>query len=222
VNVLIAEVPVFRPAGNLLIISALLTAPFDSAVSQGALPPSSRPVEIFPTAGYLAFGTYFTGPGGVRFSNQDGFGYGAQLVVGLWRNLSLVGSVLHGTSDWSFESVPLVGRLTVGGASLWFYDAGLRLSVPLGASIPVAAFGQASAGAIRYAVDNALFTERATNFAFSGGAGLTTRAGGRFSLQALVKDYIASFRSVDDAAAFGVEGRRAHTVAFLIGVGFGF
>jgi hypothetical protein len=176
-------------------------------------------VELLPTAGYLAFGTYFTGPGGVQFSNEDGFGYGGQIDVPLWRNLSLVGSLLHGTSDWSFEEVPLVGRLTVGGASLWFYDAGLRVTVPLGAAIPVAAFLQATAGAIHYSIDNALFTGRATNFAFSGGAGLATRLAGRVSLQALVKDYLASFRSVRDGAAFGIEGRRAHTVAVLVGLG---
>ena len=28
----------------------------------------------------------------------------------------------------------------------------------------------------------------------------------------MAKDYIASFKSVTDLAAFGIEGRRAHTV----------
>lgn len=220
IQALIAEVLVFGPA-KLLLAPALLIAPLVAAASQEPVPRATRLVEIIPTAGYLAFGTYFTGPGGVRFSNQDGFGYGAQIGITLYRNLSLIGSVLHGTSDWSFESVPLVGRLTVDGASLWFFDAGLRLTIPLGASIPVSVFGQAGAGAIRYAVDNALFTGQATNFAFSGGVGLVTRLGGRVSLHALAKDYIASFRSVDDAAAFGIEGRRAHTVAVLLGLGVG-
>lgn len=39
------------------------------------------------------------------------------------------------------------------------------------------------------------------------------------SVVGLVKDYIASFSSVDDAEVFGVEGQRAHTLALLLGVG---
>jgi hypothetical protein len=212
---------VSRPACTLLIAATLAIAPFSSGstqLSSGSRVPS---LEVFPTGGYLVFGTYFTGPGGVRFSNEDGFGYGAQLAVALWRNLSLVGSVLHGTSDWSFEPVPLLGRITVDGASLWFYDAGVRFMVPLGERIPVSVFGQATAGAIQYAVENPLFSGKATNFALSGGMGLMTRVAERVSLHVLVKDYIASFRSVEDAAAFGVEGRRAHTVGFLVGLGVG-
>ena len=207
----------FSP-GMPLILATLLLAPLPSAAAQ-APRPNSHTLEILPTAGYLAFGTYFTGPSDIRFSNQDGVGYGGQIAVSLWRNLSLVGSVLHGTSDWSFESVPILGSITVGGASLWFYDVGLRYSVPLGAASPVSAIGQLGAGAIRYSVENVLLSERATNFAVAAGVGLAARLRQRISLQGLVKDYIASFRSVDDVEAFGVEGRRAHTLAFLIGLG---
>jgi hypothetical protein len=210
---------VLRLPTRLLVIPALLV-PFSAAASQVS-GPTPHSFEISPMAGYLAFGTYFTGPGGIRFSNQDGFGYGAQLSVPVWRNLSLVGSALHGTSDWSFESVPLLGSIAIGGASLWFFDAGLRVNLPLGASSPVWVFGQATAGAIHYSVDNALFTGQATNFALSGGVGLRAWLGGRVSLQGMVKDYIASFRSVDDAASLGVEGRRAHTLAVLVGLGLG-
>jgi hypothetical protein len=201
-----------------LILVTLLLGHLPPAAAQASSAFSHR-VEILPTAGYLAFGTYFTGPSDIRFSNQDGVGYGAQVAVRLWRSLSLVGSVLHGTSDWSFESVPILGSISVGGASLWFYDVGLRYSVPLGTAIPVSAVGQVGAGAIRYSVDNVLLSEQATNFAVAAGVGLAARLGRRVSLQGLVKDYVASFRSVDDAAAFGVEGRRTHTLAFLIGLG---
>lgn len=92
--------------------------------------------------------------------------------------------------------------------------------VPLGARVPIALVGQATTGAIRYAVDNPLFTGQTPNLAFSGGAGLVSRLRGRFS-PALVKDYIASFRSVDDLASLGVHGRRAHTIAILVGLGVG-
>jgi hypothetical protein len=219
VNVSIHEVPVTCSPHPRLILLTLLLAPLPSAAAQTSTRPSAPALEILPTAAYLAFDTYFTGPGDIRFSNQDGIGYGAQVAVALWRNLSLVGSVLHGTSDWSFESVPIVGSVSIGGASLWFYDVGLRLDFPLGGASPLSAIGQVGAGAIRYSVDNALISDQATNFALSGGVGVAARLGRRVSLQGLVKDYIASFRSVDDAAGFGVEGRRAHTLGFLIGFG---
>ena len=48
-----------------------------------------------------------------------------------------------------------------------------------------------------------------------------SQSGGGISVEARVKDYFASFKSVDDAAALGVSGRRAHTVGFLIGVSIG-
>jgi hypothetical protein len=199
-----------------LLLIALVT-PLIPAAAQSDQP-ATRPVVVQPTAGVLSFGDYFTGPGGVTFSNQDGVGYGAELSVRIWKRLSAVGSLLHATSDWSFGSVPILGSVSVNGASLWFYDAGLRYHFPLGAT-PLSAVAQASAGAIRYAVNNALFSGHATNFAISGGLGLNARLGQRFSAQALVKDYVASFKSVDQAASLGVEGQRAHTLAFLLGLG---
>jgi hypothetical protein len=131
-----------------LLIAALLS-PFSSAAAQTSFSRSPAQVEITPMAGYLAFGTY-TGPGDIRFSNQDGLGYGGQLGVTVWRNLSVVGGVIHGTSDWSFEAVPFLGSISVGGASLWFFDLNARLGVPLSAASPVSAFAQVGAGAIRY------------------------------------------------------------------------
>ena len=178
-------------------------------------------VRIGPTAGYLTFGTYFTGPGGLRFSNDNAAAFGGELEFPVWRDLSVVGNVLHATSDWSFEEVPLIGSVTIGGASLWFFDAGLRLHFPLGSSRTVLPFVEAGAGAIRYAVSNPLLEGQATNFALVGGLGVTTRIGERLGLEARVKDYYASFRSVDEAAALGVSGRRAHTVGFLVGVTLG-
>jgi hypothetical protein len=204
----------------LLLLSSIVTIPLGTALSQS--PPSSpNRVQLIPSVGYFTFGTYFTGPAGIRFSNQDGLAYGGQLAVTLWRNLALVGSVLRGSSDWSFESVPLVGRISIGGASLLFYDAGLRFSYPLGESSPVAAVGLVTAGAIRYSVDHPLLTGDATNFALSVGAGMAGRLWGRLTLHVLLKDYIASFRSVDQAASLGVEGQRAHTVGLLAGIGIG-
>ncbi len=41
------------------------------------------------------------------------------------------------------------------------------------------------------------------------------------SIEVLAKDYIASFKSVRDTKAFGVEGRRAHTLLLLISARLG-
>jgi hypothetical protein len=193
--------------------------PVSSTVAQSTISPQR--LHVTPTAGYLTYGAYFNGPAGLSFSNQNGAAYGGQVDVSVWRNLSLVGSVLHATSDWSFQGVPLIGSVSVGGASLWLYDAGLRLQFPLGATRTVAPFVEAGAGAIRYAVDNALLTGHATNFAVTGGVGILARLNNRLSLEAKIKDHAASFRSVDQASAFGVTGRWAHTVGILAGVAIG-
>jgi hypothetical protein len=212
---------VSKMLARLLLLSSIITTPLSTARSQSA-PPSPVRIQLIPSVGYFTFGTYFTGPAGIQFSNQDGLAYGGQLAVTLWRNLSLVGSVLRGTSDWSFESVPLVGRISIGGASLLLYDTGLRFSQRLGTSSPMAVVGQVTAGAIRYSVEHPLLTGAATNFAVSFGAGISGRLRHRINLHLLVKDYIASFRSVDDAASLGVEGQRAHTLGVLLGIGIDF
>ena len=200
----------------------LLTTPVLARQAAAQQPESSTRVRVVPSAGYLVFGSYFSGPADLEFSNENGLGYGAELEVPLGRRFSLIGAALHGTSDWSFRGVPLLGTVGVGGASLWLYDAGARVRFPLGTTGRVSPFVQASIGAIRYAVDNALLSDHATNVAFSGGVGVLAQLEGRLSLQGMVKDYLASFKSVDQGAALGVEGRRAHTVAFLVGLGIGF
>src|SRR3954449_2943808 len=189
----------FRPALLILPLTALLVQ--HAAAQQSG---TATRVRVIPTAGYLVFGSYFSGPGDLEFSNQNGPTYGGELEVALDRRLSVIGSPLHATSDWSFSGVPLLGTVAVGGASLWFYDAGLRVRFPLGATGRVAPYIQASAGAARYAVDNVLLSDHATNFAFSGGAGVFAQLAGRLSLQGMVKDYLASFKSVDQGVALGI------------------
>jgi hypothetical protein len=202
-------------------LSILWCTPFPAAHPQSLVLPPTHPVELAVVGGHLDYGTYFTAPGGVQFTNDDGLALGGQLSVRVWRSLSVVASVLHGRSNWRFEEVPVVGLVTINGARLWFFDAGPRITVPLGHAIPLALVAQTTVGAIHYAIDNPLFVGETPNLAFGGGAGLVVQLGNRGRLQALVKDYIASFRSVDEAAFLGVEGRRAHTFAVLIGLGIG-
>jgi hypothetical protein len=197
-----------------VLLSVALTAP---AAAQA---PSTR-VRIGPTVAYLVYGSYFSGPGGLQFSNDNEIAYGGEVAVTLTNNVEAVGNVLHATSDWSFQGIPLIGTLNIGGASLWFYDAGVRVRFPVGTS-GVSPLVQLSAGAIRYSVDNALLTDRATNFTYSGGLGVEAQLNRRLSILALAKDYLASFRSVDQGAVLGIEGRRSNTLAFEIGAGLGF
>jgi len=204
---------------RVLLLLLLLSAPLTRLASQATSAPPV--VTITPIAGHLAFGDYFTGPAGVTFSNQGATGYGGELSVRVWKGVSVLGSVLHASSNWSFEQIPLLGRVTVEGASLWFYDVGARGQARLASSSPLSAFAQLGVGAIHYAVDNPLFSGSAFNITFSGGVGLIANLGERFTLQGLLKDYYASFRSVDDAAAYGVEGQRAHTLGLLFGLGIG-
>jgi hypothetical protein len=204
----------------ILILIAFPFAAFPLTAQRSSAPPV-KDVRIGATAGYLTFGSYFTGPGGLRFSNDNAPGYGAEVAVTVWRNLSVIGNILHAKSDWSFEQVPFVGTVTLGGANLWFFDAGLRFHIPLGGTTAILPFVEAGGGVIRYAVNNQLLTGDATNFALVGGVGLLTRLGDRFVLQLRLKDHAASFRSLDDAAALGVRGRWAHTVGFLVGLNIG-
>jgi Outer membrane protein beta-barrel domain len=214
-----------RPVHSSLLRHSLLSLTLTSLLWHHAAAqqsPTATRVRVIPTIGYLVFGNYFSGPGSLEFSNQNGPTYGGELELTLGRRFSVIGSALHATSDWSFRGVPLLGTVAVGGASLWFYDAGLRVRFPLGASGRVSPYIQASAGAARYAVNNVLLSDHATNVAFSGGAGVLAQLGGRLSLQGMVKDYLASFKSVDQGLVVGIEGRRAHTLAFLLGAGVGF
>ncbi|HZA98907.1 MAG TPA: hypothetical protein VE399_09030, partial [Gemmatimonadales bacterium] len=106
-----------------ILLSTMLVLPGLTLAAQQSS--SVQAVRIGPTAGYLTFGTYFTGPGGLQFSNDNAAAFGGELEFPVWRDLSVVGNVLHATSDWSFQQVPLIGSVTLGGASLWFFDAGL-------------------------------------------------------------------------------------------------
>ncbi|CAN5894157.1 hypothetical protein BH24GEM1_BH24GEM1_25620 [soil metagenome] len=62
--------------------------------------------------------------------------------------------------------------------------------------------------------------EQATNFALALGAGVALPLTRRLSVEMMAKDHIASFKSVRDLAAFGVTGRRAHTVLLLVSARF--
>lgn len=181
-------------------------------------------------AGYLAYGTYFEGPGEIRFSNRDGPTVGLSGDWSFRPILSLAVAASLARSDWTFREVPLVGEVNIGGARLWFADASLRL-LPLGArgGTPrrtpgallrdVQPFVQVGGGFVHYSVHNSVLDEHATNVALILGGGFTV-ALGRVRAELLVKDWISSFAGVD-AGVVGATGRRAHTIGIMAGLSLG-
>jgi len=179
--------------------------------------------ELTGSVGYLNAGDYFTGPGATALDNSDALAVALQAKIPVYRGLSVVIAGAHAEPEWRLTGVPLLGAISLPGASLWFGDAGLRGSLDLGGSSrPVTLFGQIGAGAARYAVSTDILGNRleahATNFALALGAGLGLPLGRRIGIEILGKDYIASFTTVRDLEALGVEGQRAHTLLALVGV----
>jgi opacity protein-like surface antigen len=196
-------------------LAVLCIALFGSSSGWSQEPASRAYVEG--GIGYLTSGDYFTGPGSTSLTNGDAAAVTVQLGVRVHRYFDVVLAGAYAAPEWRLGGVPLVGSISLPGASLWFGDASLRGRLPLGqSSRPISLLGQLGAGLARYAVGTSVLGNRidasATNFAFVVGAGVQAPLSRRVGVELLAKDYIASFKSVRDLEAFGVEGRRAHTL----------
>src|SRR4051812_45736374 len=200
-----------------LALSVLLTPSLVHAQST-----SDLRVQVAAGGGLMTSGTYFTGPTGLELGGDDAFAGSLQVSVPVHPSLRVVVAGSFAEPDFRLTGVPLVGSVGLRGAHLWFADAALRGQLPLGSASPTApvAFAQAGAGLAHYSVNatvlgNAI-DESATNFAGALGIGLGLSFTDRLGAEVMAKDYIASFKSVRNLAAFGIEGRRTHT--FLLGV----
>jgi len=187
--------------------------------------PDSR-VQVAAGGGFLTSGAFFIGPASSEFSNGDAFAGALQASVAVNRTLAVVLGGAYARPEWRLTGVPLLGSVGLRGGRLWFADLGLRAQIPFGgAARQPAVFGQVGAGLAHYALSASLlgntFDERATNLALTLGVGLTLPLARRFGIELMAKDYIASFKSVRGLAAFGVEGRRAHTVLLVASGRFG-
>ena len=186
--------------------------------AQGVGSPSR--VQVAAGGGLLTSGAYFTGPGNLELANGDAFVAALQVSVAVHQSVALVFAAAYARSEWHLTGLPLLGPVRSPGASLWFADVGLRGQVPLGQrGRAPAVFAQAGPGFARYGLSTSVLgtavDERATNFALAVGAGLALPLTRRLAVEVIAKDYIASFKSVRDLAAFGIEGRRAHTLVLL-------
>jgi hypothetical protein len=203
-------------------LALLLTPNLAPAQDVGRVPR----VQVAAGGGFLTSGAYFTGPGALEVANGDAFGVALQTSLTVNRIVAVVVAAAHARPEGQLTGVPLIGSVAVPGVRLWFADAALRGQAPLGeAARAPAIFAQAGAGIAHYAVATTLLgtavDEQATNFALALGAGFELPVDRRLSIEVLAKDYIASFESVRDLEAFGVEGRRAHTLLLLVSARFG-
>jgi opacity protein-like surface antigen len=183
----------------------------------------ASPVQVEAGVGYLTSGDYFTGPGSTSLQTGDAAAVMLQVGLRVHRSFDVVIAGAYAQPDWRLGGVPLLGSVSLPGASLWFGDAALRGRLPLNqSSRPVSLLAQVGAGLARYAVGTSVLGNRidasATNFAFVLGAGVQASLARRVGLELLAKDYIASFKSVRDLEALGVEGQRAHTILLAASV----
>jgi hypothetical protein len=193
---------------------ALMLAP---ALAGAQVQPRTSRVEIAGGGGLATSGAYFTGPGGLRFSSGDAVAGALQVRVSVHRSLSVVLAGTYTRPAWQLTGIPLLGSASVPGGGVWFADAAVRGQLLLGrAQTGSVAFAQVGPGLAHYSINTSVLgvavNESATNFALALAAGVALPVAGRFGIELMAKDYIASFKSVTDLAAFGVEGRRAHTL----------
>jgi hypothetical protein len=180
--------------------------------------PRTGRAQIAGGGGLVTAGAYFTGPGSLKFSSSDALAGALQIRVAVYRSLSVVVAGTYARPDWQLTGIPLIGSASVPGAGVWFADAALRGELPLGRAGPTGAvaFAQVGTGLAHYSINTSVLgvvvDESATNFALALAAGADLPVADRFGIELMAKDYIASFKSVTDLAAFGIEGRRAHTV----------
>jgi hypothetical protein len=140
--------------------------------------------------------------------------------LGLLPGLALVGNVGYAKSNLEVGA-PVVGGLAVGESSALLYDAGLRLSLPLGGRAgAIAPFVQAGAGAMRQELRLDPVATHATNFAYNVGGGVDVALAPRLALQLMVKDYIGKF-DAREATSIGVDTRTTHNWALSAGLRLG-
>ena len=204
--------PTFLLLNAVLYICGLAWTPLCAQQSQ-----EPARLRITPTVGYAIVGDYFRGPGDVGLRTENGVLLGLDVGLHLTGPMSLAASVARGRTDWTVGPLPLVGTLGLDGAELWFVDLALRGEWPSG---PISFFVQGGAGVARYSIANPLISGARENLALSVGTGVRAQIRSRLQAVGSVKDYLVSFRSVDDLAELGVTGRRSHTIALLAGLSF--
>jgi len=192
-----------------VVASTLLVVPsLEAQVGVGA--------HLTPHAGYLVTGTWYDGPVGTNIATTNAPMLGVQGAIPLAGGLNLVGSLAYASGELRI-GLPLVGGVNVGSARTWLYDAGLELGGLAGRSSGIAPFVQGGIGGMTNDISASVFETRASNVAYTVGAGLDVGLTEGFALRILAKDWIGRFDS-EDAIGFRAEGNLAHNWALTAGV----
>ncbi len=201
---------------------ALLPAP--GAAQRAAATPRVGPgVHVAPYAGYLMTGDIAAGPLGSSLTSVNGPIVGAQLGIDLTRNISVVGNLGYSRTDLRV-GVPILGGLNVGESTMWVYDGGVQLGVPIqtAGGLGLRPFLQGGIGGITQRLNNSIVDSQGSNLAYNLGVGVDVNITPAFGLQLMVKDYIGRFDS-QEAVGFDLNGERSrHNVALTLGLRVGF
>ena len=185
---------------------------------------SGTPIfHVAPYAGYMVFGNFLKGPIGTSLSNSNGAVYGAELGVHLTPYLAVVGNVARANADLQV-GVPFLGGLSVGRSSMWLYDGGIQLSMPLGLSsvLPIKPFAQVGIGQVRHELETSIVSTKATNTAYNFGFGADVGFGKNLAFRLMAKDYVGEFDFKEATQLFDLQGERAHNWAFSAGIKIAF
>jgi hypothetical protein len=181
-------------------------------------PVHAQSFQVTPYAGYLKSGTLIRGPAGTALRSPGAPVYGGEVALGLVPGLALVGNVAYSKPDLEVGA-PVIGGLRVGESSVLFYDAALRLNLPLRVTT-FRPFVQGGVGEIRHTIAVDPVETRATSFAYNVGGGVDVRVAPGVGLQLLAKDYISRF-DAREVTAIDVKTETTHNWALSAGLRLG-
>ena len=209
--------PFSFPSARLAPIAAAMLVATPALAQRGPVAPEHASiVDVTPYGGVIMFGSYLDGPLGTSVRSRPAPIGGAQVSLGVSKNLSLIGNVGYSSGDLEV-GLPILGGIDVGSSSSWLYDAGVELRLPAGSNI--APFVQAGGGAITTKLSGGPLSTTSTNLAFNAGAGVDVGFGRSAALRLQVRDYVARYKSEE---VVGVQARGEVSNNFAVSAGLRF
>jgi hypothetical protein len=208
-----------RPSVRLVPVAAALLLATPALAQRAATTTEHASIlDVTPYGGVIMFGSYLDGPLGTSVKSRPAPIGGAQVSLGISKNLSLVGNVGYSSGDLEV-GLPVLGGIDVGSSSSWLYDAGVELRLPTGSNI--APFVQAGGGAITTKLSGGPVSTTSTNPAFTAGAGVDIGFGRSAALRLQARDYVARYKS-QEVVGFAAKGDVTNNIALSAGLRFSF